>query len=69
MKYTDNPYIDLIVNCVKILGMNAITKNENQALHYEDLRSSMAAGKFIKFKEGNWNQIKAEWFTACIYIK
>lgn len=58
MKYTDNPYIDLIVNCVKILGMNAITKNENQALHYEDLRSSMAAGKFIKFKEGNWNQIK-----------
>ena len=58
MKYTDNPYIDLIVNCVKILGMNAITKNENQALHYEDLRSSMAAGKYIKFKEGNWNQLK-----------
>ena len=36
MKYTDNPYIDLIVNCVKILGMNAVVKNENQALHYGD---------------------------------
>ena len=24
MKHTDNPYIDLIVNCVKILGMNAM---------------------------------------------
>lgn len=30
MKYTDNPYIDLIVNCVKILGMNAVVKNETK---------------------------------------
>ena len=33
MKFTDNPYIDLIVHSVKILGMNAVIKNENQALN------------------------------------
>lgn len=58
MKYTDNPYIDLIVNCVKILGMNAVVKNENQALHYEDIRSATESAKYIKFKEGHWNTRK-----------
>lgn len=58
MKYTDNPYIDLIVNCTKILGMNAVIKNENQALHYEDIRSSTAAGDLIKYKEGHWDVVK-----------
>jgi len=58
MKYTDNPYIDLIVNCVKILGMNAVVKNENQALHYEDVRSAKMAADYISFKEGTWNAKK-----------
>ena len=56
MKYTDNPYIDIIVQCVKILGMNAVVKNENQALHYEDVRSAKHATDYITFKEGNWNE-------------
>ena len=56
MKYTDNPYIDIIVQCVKILGMNAVVKNENQALHYEDVRSAKYATDYITFKEGDWNE-------------
>ena len=58
MKYTDNPYIDIIVQCVKILGMNAVVKNENQALHYEDVRSAKCATDYITFKEGNWDAKK-----------
>lgn len=58
MQHTDNPYIDLIVNCVKILGMNAVIKNENQALHYEDARSATASAKLIKYKDGYWNYTK-----------
>lgn len=69
MKYTDNPYIDLIVNCVKILGMNAVVKNENQALHYEDARSSIEASKFIKFKEGYWNTSKDGYYDEGNYME
>lgn len=58
MKYTDNPYIDIIVQCVKILGMNAVVKNENQALHYEDARSAKMATDYISFKEGTWDKKK-----------
>ena len=58
MKYTDNPYIDIIVQCVKILGMNAVVKNENQALHYEDVRSAKHATDYITFKEGDWDEQK-----------
>lgn len=58
MKYTDNPYIDIIVQCVKILGMNAVVKNENQALHYEDVRSAKYATDYITFKEGDWDEQK-----------
>ena len=56
MKYTDSPYIDLIVNCVKILGMNAVVKNENEAMHYEDVRSAKSAADYMKYKEGYWDE-------------
>jgi hypothetical protein len=56
MKYTDNPYIDIIVNCVKILGMNAVVKNENEALHYEDVRSAESAADYMKYMEGYWDE-------------
>lgn len=69
MKHTDNPYIDLIVNCVKILGMNAIVKNENEALHYEDTRSASAAAKYIKFKEGAWDPIKDGNYFEDMYME
>ena len=69
MKYTDNPYIDLIVNCVKILGMNAVVKNENQALHYEDARSSIEAAKLIKYKEGYWKESKDGPFSEDTYME
>lgn len=69
MKYTDNPYIDLIVNCVKILGMNAVIKNENQALHYEDSRSVLESTKLIKYKEGHWDVIKDGHFDEDYYME
>lgn len=56
MKYTENPYIDIIVNCVKILGMNAVVKNENEAMHYEDVRSARLAANFLKWYDGHWNE-------------
>lgn len=58
MKYTDNPYIDIIVQCVKILGMNAVVKNENQALHYEDVRSAKLSNDYMKWREGYWDEEK-----------
>ena len=67
MKYTDNPYIDIIVNCVKILGMNAVVKNENQAMHYEDKRSAKAAADYIKYKEGHWD--KDYIFNDTLYVE
>lgn len=69
MKYTDNPYIDLIVNCVKILGMNAVVKNENQSLHYEDARSALEASKYMKFMEGNWNYAKDGDYNEFMYME
>ena len=67
MKFTNNPYIDLIVNCVKILGMNAVVKNENQALHYEDARSATEAAKLIKYKEGHWDRITVNIMNTVIW--
>lgn len=69
MKYTDNPYIDLIVNCVKILGMNAVVKNENQSLHYEDVRSAKKAADYIKFKEGHWDTLKDGEYNESNYME
>lgn len=69
MKYTDNPYIDLIVNCVKILGMNAVVKNENQALHYEDSRSVLESNKLMRYKEGYWNTAKDGYFDESCYME
>ena len=56
MKYTDNPYVDIIVQCTKILGMNAVVKNENQALHYEDKRSHDNGIDLIKYFDADNNR-------------
>lgn len=69
MQYTDNPYVDIIVNCVKILGMNAVVKNENQALHYEDKRSAAAAEKLIRFKEGLWDSARNGQYNEGMYTE
>ena len=69
MKFTDNPYIDLIVHSVKKLGMNAVVKNESQALHYEDARSATLAAKYIRYKEGNWDIIKDGEFSDELYME
>lgn len=69
MKYTDNPYIDLIVQCVKILGMNCVVKNENEALHYEDVRSAREATDYIKFKEGYWNERRDGMYNEWSYME
>lgn len=69
MKFTDNPYIDLIVHSVKILGMNAVIKNENQALHYEDARSATESAKYMKYKEGNWNYAKDGDYSEASYME
>ena len=68
MKHTDNPYIDIIVNCVKILGMNAVVKNENEALHYEDVRSAKMAADYMKWKEGYWDYKKGT-YTEETYME
>ena len=67
MKYTDNPYIDIIVQCVKILGMNAIVKNENQALHYEDVRSATYANEYMEFKEGARDKSKGDYWEEMYF--
>ena len=69
MKYTDNPYVDIIVQCTKILGMNAVVKNENQALHYEDKRSNDNAIELIKYIDGQRNELKEGKFIMDRYFE
>ena len=69
MAITDNPYIDLLVQCTKILGMNSVVKNENEAMHYEDIRSSTEAYKLIKYKQGNWDRNKDGIFNPDMYME
>ena len=52
MKYTDNPYIDLLVYETKNMAANCIVKNEREALKYETLESRKASNDLISYKDG-----------------
>lgn len=52
MKYTDNPYIDLIVRDVKNMAINSVVKNERDALKYETLESRKASDELIHYMNG-----------------
>ena len=52
IKYTDNPYIDLIVHLTKNMVMNCVVKNERTALKYETVVSRERSNKLIKYKKG-----------------
>ena len=52
MKYTDNPYIDILVHNTKIMGINSVVKNEREALKYETLESRSASNNMISYKQG-----------------
>lgn len=56
MDITNNPYIDLLVQMVKIMGMNCIVKNENEALKYEDYRSRTESLRYLKYMNGLWDE-------------
>ena len=53
MKYTDNPYIDLLVHNTKIMAINSVVKNETEALNYETLESRSESDKMISYKQGH----------------
>lgn len=52
MKYTDNPYIDLLVHNTKLMAINSVVKNEREALKYETLESRRASDILISYKAG-----------------
>ncbi|MGN1393030.1 MAG: hypothetical protein ACI4V7_03100 [Succinivibrionaceae bacterium] len=52
IKYTDNPYIDLLVHLTKNMVMNCVVKNERTALKYETVVSRERSNKLIKYKRG-----------------
>ena len=52
MRYTDNPYIDLLVYYTKFMGINCIVKNEREALKYETLESRQESNRLIAYKQG-----------------
>ena len=63
LNITDNPYIDLLVQITKTLGMNCIVKNENEALKYEDIRSRTESIKLLKYKDGYWKEERDGYFS------
>lgn len=52
MKYTDNPYVDLLVHETKNMAINSIVKNEREALRYETLESRTESDKMISARQG-----------------
>lgn len=52
MKYTDNPYIDLLVHNTKIMAINSVVKNEAEALRHETLESRTESNKMISYRQG-----------------
>lgn len=52
MKFTDNPYIDLVVRDVKNMAINSVVKNERDALKYETLESRKASDELIRYMAG-----------------
>lgn len=49
---TENPFIDELVYNVKLLAINSVVKDEEEALKYETVESLKAADLFIACKEG-----------------
>lgn len=58
-KYTDNPYIDLLVYNLKILTLNCIVKDEERASKYESVESARAGANMIAYMNG-WNNSQFE---------
>ena len=52
MKYTDNPYIDLLVRDTKNMAINSVVKNERDALRYETVESRRESDRLIDYKAG-----------------
>lgn len=69
LNITDNPYIDLLVQITKTLGMNCIVKNENEALKYEDIRSRTESIKLLKYKDGYWKEERDGYFSENLYME
>ena len=49
---TENPFIDELVYNMKLLAINSVVKDEEEALYYETLESLKAADLYIACKEG-----------------
>lgn len=54
-KYTDNPYIDLLVYNIKLMTLNSIVKNESRALEYESIDSAKYSADMIRYMNGAYN--------------
>ena len=52
MKFTDNPYIDLVVRDTKNMAINSVVKNERDAMKYETLESCKNSDDLIRYKAG-----------------
>lgn len=52
MKFTDNPYIDLVVRDTKNMAINSVVKNERDALKHETLESRRNSDELIRYKAG-----------------
>lgn len=54
IKYTDNPYIDLLVHQTKNMAINSVIKNERTALKYETEQSRTDSDELIRYRLGKW---------------
>ena len=52
MKFTDNPYIDLVVRDTKNMAINSVVKNERDALKHETEESRRNSDELIRYKAG-----------------
>lgn len=73
IKYTDNPYIDLLVHLTKNMVMNCVVKNERTALKYETVVSRERSNKLIKYKRGKLHELpdydESEYIEANNYYR
>ena len=51
--YTENPFLDTLLYCIKQLAYNCLLKNENEAIKYETEESLKESEKFIYSINGN----------------
>lgn len=57
IKYTNNPYIDLLVHQTKNMVMNSVVKNERTALKYETESSRTSSDNYIRYKLGKLTEL------------